>query len=78
MAQFIARIHGQRDAASRLGSKESGITASACGWNLGIVVEGRYNEETESDEFTVYLTGGSNHNGSSKLVGTFTRDDLEK
>ena len=58
MAQFRAIIKGQRGAASRLGSKKSGILARIDGWNNGIAVSAEH--INGKDVFSGYRTGGSN------------------
>ena len=63
MAQFRASMQGQRGEASRLGGKSSGISARVNGWRLGIDVDGRYDEKTDSDVFTVAITQGSSYRG---------------
>jgi hypothetical protein len=60
MAQYIAKIQGQRGQASRLGSKTNGMSVTMNGWNIGVVVEASYNKTTGKDEFVIYRTGGSN------------------
>jgi len=77
MAQFIGSVKGHRGEASRLGGKESGIRTSAQGWNVGIDVRGSVNDKGE-DQFDVYLTSGSNGCHQSKMIGSYTKADLEK
>lgn len=74
MAQFMAKMQGQRGSASRLGSKSSGLTVSANGWNVGVKVEASH--RTGRDTFDVYITGGSN-NPTGALVIRLTEDDLK-
>lgn len=76
MARFRATIKGQRGEASRLGGTTSGIRADVNAWNVGIRVAGGSNDRDE-DEFTVYLTGGSN-NSDGVPIGSFTRADYER
>jgi len=78
MAHFRGTLEGNRGAASRLGTKASGLTVTANGWSLGVTVYGQYDKGKDADEFTVYLTGGSNQRGESVHLGTFTRADLEE
>lgn len=66
MAHFRAVIRGNRGDASRLGSKDSGMVAHVDGWHTGATVriwhcDGR-------DLVSVYRNGGSNGNGTEKLV----------
>ena len=75
MAHFRGTMQGQRGMVSRLGSRQSGLTATANGWNFGITV---YLEHVDGgDKATVYLTGGSNARETPKLLGHFTRKDIE-
>lgn len=70
MAQYRAIIKGSRGEASRLGHKSSGIRAEVNGWNLGILVNARFEEE-KGDVFEIYVTGGSNGCQQRSLIGTF-------
>lgn len=72
MAHFYASVSGSRDSiATKTGTKNSGMSAHVRGWNSGIRVEARHNEQTGQDEFTVYVTSGSNGHGSEQALGTF-------
>jgi hypothetical protein len=75
MAHFYAEIKGNRGEATRMGTKESGIRGHIRGWDVGIKVYGSVGEDGE-DEFTVYLTPGSNGGKSGKLIGVFKKEDL--
>lgn len=70
MAHFIGYLQGNRGQASRLGSKKSGISAQAQGWNIGAKIELKYNPEKDRDEVFIYQTGGSNSGISTKLLKT--------
>jgi hypothetical protein len=59
MAHFRATIQGARGMASRLGTKTSGITAKINGWNIGLVVEIK-TDENGKDIILVWSTNGSN------------------
>jgi hypothetical protein len=74
MAHFISYIKGCRGEASRLGSKDSGIRASAQGWNCGISVQGRM-DRMEHDRFSAFANTGSNGNGNSTWLGSCTKDE---
>lgn len=67
MAHFIGEIQGNRGEASRTGSKKSGISAHIRGWNIGVRVNIRHDEESGKDFYTIYETGGSN-GGSDTLI----------
>lgn len=70
MAQYYAEIQGNRGLASRMGSKDSGIWGHIRGWNCGIEVAGRV--EDEEDRFYVYATSGSSGYGNRELIGYVT------
>ncbi len=72
MAHFIGYIKGQRGEASRLGSKKSGLDATANGWHIGARICLRHNDETGKDELTVYKTGGSNGASESEKIAEFS------
>ncbi len=77
MSQYFGEVTGKaRTTATRLGSKNSGISGHIRGWDIGGKVIVEWNEERQEDVVTIYLTGGSN-GGKSKCLGTFTRKDLE-
>jgi hypothetical protein len=67
MAQFRGTIEGQRGVASRLGSKASGLTVRANGWDTGVIVE--LTHENGRDNVRVWRTGGSGGRGKSELIG---------
>lgn len=69
MARYYATVQGNRGAASRCGSKHSGIRATANGWDTGAEIEIRY--ENERDVVYVYRTNGSNGFGARQLVAKF-------
>jgi len=77
MAQFMARIRGQRGEASRLGSKKSGLLAHINGWDLGIQVQA-YVGDDGTDRFCVTLNGGSHGAAMPRIIGTFSSLDLKK
>ena len=77
MAQYYADIQGNRGIATRMGTKKSGIEGHIRGWSVGAKVYMSYNEDTQEDECTVYLTSGSNGSSSSKLLGIFTTESLQ-
>jgi hypothetical protein len=73
MAHFISFIRGNRGEASRLGSKDSGIKASAQGWDCGISVNGRC-DRNDHNRFAAFATTGSNGGGSSTWLGSCGKD----
>lgn len=76
MARFYADIRGNRGEATRMGTKESGMSGHIRGWHIGGSVYMDVNEEGE-DVVAIYLTSGSNGHKSSRLLGRFTEKDLE-
>lgn len=58
MAQFRGTIQGNRGEASRLGTKNGGLTVTANGWDTGVRVE--LSHRMGVDHVLVYRTGGSN------------------
>ena len=68
MAQFRGTVEGQRGEASRLGSKSSGLTVTANGWNIGVRV---FVEHIDGrDVIHVQQTGGSNNRSPIKTIAT--------
>ena len=59
MARFYAEIQGNRGAATRTGSANSGIGGHIRGWGLGARVEIDVDPHTGKDRLTVYRTSGS-------------------
>ena len=59
MAQFRGTVQGNRSQASRLGHKTAGLTTECNGWDTGVKVEARWNEELQCDEFIIFHTNGS-------------------
>lgn len=69
MAQYRGTVSGQRGTASRLGSKSSGLTVTANGWDIGARVV--VNHEDGRDSVSVFLTHGSNNGGHAQCLGMF-------
>ena len=72
MAQFRGVVQGSRQEASRLGDKNSGLTTSCDGWELGCTASIDHDRELDRDFITIRLTCGSGF-GESKLLGTFVK-----
>jgi hypothetical protein len=68
MAQFRGTLKGNRGQASRLGTKRTGLEATANGCNIGVDIELVHNATTEKDELRVWLTGGSNGSRYQQIV----------
>lgn len=62
MAHFLGKLKGQRKEVTKLGTKYSGVYSVLNGWDFGVRTELYYDEETNSDQFRVFSTGGSNNN----------------
>jgi hypothetical protein len=81
MARYRVEVQGDGQKISHLGSIHSGIWSHTRGWDVGIEVVGdrstRTNNHQNDDKFYVYLTGGSNNSNKKKLIGKFTKYDLE-
>jgi hypothetical protein len=58
MARFYADIQGNRDAATRMGTKPSGMRGHIRGWKSGCKVY-CYADEQDNDVCDVYSTSGS-------------------
>lgn len=76
MAQFRGTLDGNRGAASRLGTKKSGLTVTANGWEIGASARLIHNETTGQDEICVELTSGSNRRYSSRVLFSGTEDEV--
>ena len=64
MSRFYANIVGNRGQATRQGTKDSGIEGHVRGWDSGAKVYCEANSK-DQDVVEVYLTRGSNGQGSS-------------
>lgn len=76
MSRFYASIQGSRGGATRVGTKNSGLSGHIRGWNVGCRVQLSTNDKDE-DICTVILTGGSNGSEREVQFGTFTEKDLK-
>ena len=72
MAQFYAHIQGNRGEATRMGTKDSGISGHIRGWTIGARVI--MSHKDGKDTCTVYRTGGSDGAGGDELIAEFTED----
>jgi hypothetical protein len=77
MAHFYGGVHGNRGAATRLGTKDSGLNAFANGWNLGVDVSLRHSRVTGEDVVSITVTRGSGGGGSRLCLGSYTIKDGE-
>lgn len=67
MAQFRGTIQSGRGKASRLGTKKDGISADVNGWESGVRVEGR--NDDDGDVFDIFMTNGSEDCSESLFIG---------
>lgn len=74
MSRFYSEVKGSRGEASRCGSKSSGIRSHTRGWNLGVDVIGRVDDDG-NDVFDVWVTRGSNSPGERFRLCTVTDFD---
>jgi hypothetical protein len=72
MAHFRGTIKGGRGAVSRLGHKNTGLSASLNGWRLGCEVELSYDARRGKDVVTVYKTSGSSGRWARRQVAKFS------
>ena len=61
MAHFRGGVVGNRKAATRLGSKNSGITAWANGWKTRVEIRGRHSLAADVDIFEVVAIDEAGH-----------------
>ena len=74
MSHFYATLNGSRGEATRAGTKQSGLTANAFGWDLGGRAHMWYNAKLDTDVVSLYVTRGNNER--SILVASYIiRDD---
>ena len=78
IAQFYGSMSGNRGEATRMGTKKSGFEAHIRGWNIGVRIWCRYDEETGKDEISVYRTGGSNGQTDDLIAELETADCFAK
>lgn len=71
MATFLAKVQGSRGAAHRLG--HSIISAEVNGWNLGVQVIGRRDEDGRVS-FEVWKTGGTRGGGKLEKIADVADD----
>ncbi len=67
MARFRGTMAGNRGQVSRLGTKSSGISAKINGWNSGVNIEARV--ENDDDVFYIYPTSGSDGYVFNRCIG---------
>jgi hypothetical protein len=72
MAHFIGYLSGSRAERSCLGTKASGITAHAEGWNIGGRVDVSHDTATGRAVVVFTLTHGSNATDPAVPVAAFT------
>lgn len=76
MAHFFGSITGAaQGAATRSGTKESGIYSHTRGWNIGASVELKHMESLGEDICYVAITGGSHNPTTTKNLCSAKRDE---
>ena len=73
MSHFYSSIQGHKGEATRCGTKNSGITAVAKGWDIGGEIECKFSQHLQTDVVYLYRTHGSNR-GGRVLVAAFAKD----
>jgi len=73
MARFIGYVSGMKGEASRLGSENSGISATARGWEIGARVA--IQTVGGEDILTVRIDGGSNGQRAGRCLGEWKRNE---
>jgi len=76
MSHFYAEIEGSRGAATRQGTKKSGMYGHVRGWRIGgkVVCFVDNIDPDGGDCVRIDLTGGSNNSSSILSLGTFKLD----
>jgi len=68
MSRFYASIQGNRGAATRQGTSQSGVFGHLRGWHVGVRVN-MVDDEEGRDVGYIYLTSGSNDDRSLQYIG---------
>ena len=68
MSHYYSRIKGHRGEATRCGTRSSGITANATGWDIGGTVSVHYDPLLSTDVVSFTLTRGSNGRTTRKVA----------
>lgn len=77
MAEFRGRLSGNRGPASRLGTKRSGILASANTWRVQVEVEMHTKHAGEPDEYRTVSVIARPYNGGPGLLTLFDGTEEE-
>lgn len=70
MSQFYAEVQGNRGAASRMGTKASGMWAHVRGWHVGVRVSCWHDSATGEDVIEIRKTGGSSGADQNEPLAT--------
>lgn len=68
MSHFYGTLQGSRGQATRCGTKNSGITTQAAGWQGCIETHIYHDDATGKDMYRVYLTPWQGSGGSTILL----------
>lgn len=74
MAHFYGTVQGHRGEASRLGTRRSGLRATASGWNIG----GQLDMEHVADKDRVCLLVRDGSNGPGSMFGCIAMREREE
>ena len=75
-SRFYANIEGSaRTEATRQGTPRSGIQSHTRGWDVGIKVVGMVRSLDDKDEFTAFVTRGSNNPQGEWVFSVSLADD---
>lgn len=78
MAHFYGTLEGaSKSAATRCGTKASGITTHAAGWHGAIRVEIHYNESLDCDMFEVSLVPWEGSRGKQRMLAVGVLDSAD-
>ncbi len=75
MSHFYGELKGSRGPTSRMGTPKSGLWAHVRGWNIGVDVTCRVDDDGR-DIIDVWQTGGSNHLAAVRHIVTLEYDRL--
>ena len=78
MAHFYGGIHGARGPATRQGTKESGFSAYAQGWQSRLSVGFHYNGTADQDDAAIQISGGPSSHASTRSIHLPDIDSIVK
>ncbi|KKM75254.1 hypothetical protein LCGC14_1392140 [marine sediment metagenome] len=79
MSHFYGKTEGSlAGIATRYGTRDSGLSTIAAGWQGAIRVSVTHNRETGEDVYQVYLTPWQNSSGEPRLLAEGKLDSNER